>query len=292
MNARHVTSCLLFVLIAAIIGCDAGQPIESQPAPPIVDAAPTVSYDDVRLAYNARVDQLTEIYSRGVVELKWRDEAGKQHVEPQVDLDMWINLPRHTSFRLEKLGEVLLWAGSDAERFWLFDMLEAPTALVVGDHASRGAGDESLRIAPLLVLDMMGLAHLPDRAGVAKPVTMVDDSWRVETVTDERHLVIYLDAETQRPRAVELLGDDGQIRARSIISREARLEIRGVISLNQPFVPSLIDIDVDDGAMSMKIALGEPTADGIESELNVVFDRNRLAQSLRPDEIVEIVPAP
>ncbi|MCA9297098.1 MAG: hypothetical protein KC983_11285, partial [Phycisphaerales bacterium] len=181
------------MIVAFMLGLTGCQAPPKDPTPPEDDApkveAPLPEYFEVADVYNRRIDQLVETYARGVVELRWTDGDGNRHMEPQVDLDIWINLPRHTSFRMEKLGELLLWAGSDEASFWLFDLIDKPTTLRIGKHDDLApAGATSMIVQPLRLLDLMAFARLPRIAGVPSPMSWSDDRLlRVETVDDERH---------------------------------------------------------------------------------------------------------
>ena len=99
--------------------------------PPTVDhssartAPPTDSptYAEIAELNNHRVSQLQKTYSYGVLELRWEDERGI-HAEPQVNVEMWFDLPDLSAIRVDKLGEVFFWAGSDERRFWAFSLLD------------------------------------------------------------------------------------------------------------------------------------------------------------------------
>jgi hypothetical protein len=274
----------------ALIGCQDGLKDTTPPkdeAPRV--EAPLPEYFEVASVYNRRIDQLVETYARGVVELRWIDEDGNRHMEPQVDLDLWVNLPRHTSFRMEKLGELLLWAGSDDASFWLFDLIDTPTTLRIGTHDELAhAGNQSMMVQPLRLLDLMAFARMPRVAGGPSPMSWSDDKLlRVETVADGRHTAAYLDPQTLLPYRIELFGPEGTVIASSELRRFRRVSQRGVLVLNQPFVPSLLDIDFDDGAASLRIALSDPDSYSDNQPIDVVFDRESLAVSIQPDRVIQ-----
>ena len=76
-------------------------------------------------------EQLTKLHRSGVCELRWIDEAGRRHFEPQVDCDLWWQPPSAFAMQFSKLGEILGWVGGDGNQLWLFDLLSEPTQLTI-----------------------------------------------------------------------------------------------------------------------------------------------------------------
>lgn len=76
-------------------------------------------------------EQLTKLHRSGVCELRWTDEAGRRHFEPQVDCDLWWRPPSAFALQFSKLGEILGWVGGDGTQLWFFDLLSEPTQLTI-----------------------------------------------------------------------------------------------------------------------------------------------------------------
>ena len=79
---------------------------------------------DVRgllLKHNANLAGLDRLWARSVVEIQWRTADKKERFE-QGDGNVVIVLPSKLALSVGKLGNTLLWAGGDAERYWLFDL--------------------------------------------------------------------------------------------------------------------------------------------------------------------------
>ena len=76
-------------------------------------------------------EQLTKLHRSGVCELRWTDEAGRRHFEPQVDCDLWWQPPSAFALQFSKLGEILGWVGGDGTQLWFFDLLSEPTQLTI-----------------------------------------------------------------------------------------------------------------------------------------------------------------
>src|SRR5687768_10032175 len=117
----------LLVLSIAVGGCKS-QPQGDNASRP----AATPTYQELAAAHNRRVELLSRVYADGVIEIEWEDRDGQHH--EQGDMELWIALPRNTALRVEKLGEVLLWLGSNQEHWWLFDMVSKEKVLMVGRH--------------------------------------------------------------------------------------------------------------------------------------------------------------
>jgi len=281
---------MVFVALFAVHGCTAPpddiNDAEPRPAPP--------GYATIAAQYNDRVSQLVETYARGVVELRWVDDDGRRHLEPQVDFDAWINLPRHTSFRLEKLGELLLWAGSDQDGYWVFDLLDEPTTLRMGEYGDGAShrSDLALLGQPLLLLDLLGFAPMPRAREDETTITWTGDGlWDVR-IGGRAPMAYVIEPGRVLPHRVTIFDDAGQPIAESTLRRFERLDQAGVAVFNQPLVPTLIDVEYADGSASLRISIEPPTSDGSNEPLGVVFDRERLAQSIRPDRMLLIDPEP
>ena len=130
---------LAVVAICFAVGCG-GPRINEQPLS--LDAQQ--SWREDRL-------QLSKLHRSGVCELRWTDDQGKRHFEPQVDCDLWWQPPEAFALQFSKLGETLGWVGGDGERLWLFDLLSQPTQLVIIEpEAAADATAFGLPLAGLL----------------------------------------------------------------------------------------------------------------------------------------------
>lgn len=279
----------LTIIIAAfgITGC------RTLPTGPDADGdAPT--YATIAEAHNERVDRLSQIYSRGVIEIRWRDEDGR-HFE-QGNLDLWLQLPRHTGLRVEKVGNVFLWLGSNDERFWLFDMLGDETVLLTEGHDSVLQGNGLMTMRPLALLDLAGLTKLPEAIGDADPQLTFDerrDAWVVTAPGQGGMMRMYFDRYRLLPVQVDSLDEAGDVAYRSDI-RLARY--RSVPRPGAPpsmfgQMPTLIDITATTRPgeavtrAEIKLALDTPTGRVDNQPMDRVFDLDRLIRSMRPDRI-------
>jgi hypothetical protein len=265
---------------------------------PATTGGPAVVIDDAAVAaalarHRERVDALARVTSRGVIELRWRDEEGEEHFEPQVDAHLWIERPRRTALRGEKVGRDLLWLGSDDERFWFFDMMGDESRLFVASHADahRAVESWSLPIAPLALLDLMGLTAVPGAAGDGPGGVTLDaerDAWIVHAAGAGGRMRLFLDRTSGLPVRVESIGPDDAVVLASDLGRYRSVDVPGVAAARRPRMPTLIDIADPAGTMSVKLALGTPEVDESAPQWGTVFDLAALTRYFRPDHVHDL----
>ena len=110
---------ILVVGLLGLLGCQSPQKTESVFSP------------EAQESWREDREQLTKLHRSGVCELRWTDEAGRRHFEPQVDCDLWWQPPSAFALQFSKLGETLGWVGGDGTQLWLFDLLSEPTQLTI-----------------------------------------------------------------------------------------------------------------------------------------------------------------
>ena len=109
----------LVVALLCLSGCQSPQKKESVFSP------------EAQESWREDREQLTKLHRSGVCELRWTDESGRRHFEPQVDCDLWWQPPSSFALQFSKLGETLGWVGGNGTQLWLFDLLSDPTQLTI-----------------------------------------------------------------------------------------------------------------------------------------------------------------
>lgn len=273
---------LLGGLLISFSACRNGYRIGAVPTPP--DETPTASV--LIESHNQRIQHLETMHARGVVQLEWIDGDGRERSEPQVDLEVWIDRPSRTAFRFDKFGEVYLWAGSDDQRFWLFDLTGEPRHLTIGQHdqALRLQTDAVFAVRPLTLLDL--LAVLPmDLERVIAGVARDDqsDAWVLTASSDSGVIRYFFSGRPYRPVRVELLDDAGELALEASFERFETVVLSDR-SIDAPQMAEIIRVRDGAGQASMDIFFDEIT-DGNTTELSRVFDLDRLRRALRPDVV-------
>ncbi len=296
INSSSTPIRLCTAAIALVCLCFTG--CRTAPAGPTADETP--SYSEIAEVHNQRIERLSELYARGVIEIRWRDGDGR-HFE-QGNLDLWLQLPRHTALRVEKLGNVFLWLGSNDERFWLFDMLGDQTVLLTAPHDAAIDAAGLFAVRPLALVDLAGLTVLPEPHGNDDPEVHYDeslDAWLLTAPGQGGDTRLYLHRTSLLPVRVESIMANGDIAYRSDLqlTRYRTAARPGVPPSQYGRMPTLIDITAmqspGEGIThgEIKIALGSPTGRVENQPMDRVFDLERLMRSMRPDHIESDIPA-
>lgn len=238
----------------------------------------------------ARLDGLRRLHRYGVMEITWVDETGRTHREPQVSLNFWYEVPRRTALRIDKIGEVLFWIGSDDEAYWIFDLSTDPSILTRGFHAST-AGlhvDRLGQLSPLVLLDLLGLsefsivdARVPSRGDRAPgPVLLTSASGQV-LVTSDPVLGV--------PSRIALLDPDGEVRIESHLEMYRSIDVDGSGRMLFPRRVQILSADRD---LQLRIFFDTPPHPLDRQKWDRIFDPDRLQHSLRPDEVRSMPRAP
>jgi len=297
-GVRGAASLVHWVLLGVVAGVVTGCGPKAAPGPdsgppPLPDMPPPAELVE---AHNRRIELLGRIYSAGVLEFRWLDEEEEEHIEPQVNAKLWIELPRTTALRAEKLGEVLLWSGSDDRQYWLFDLMSDEHVVYTGRHEGPdGRVEESpLLIRPLALLDLLALTPVPvaeasaGGLGWEAEYRAEDAVWVFSTQGAGGPMRLYLDAADRLPTRVETLSPTGEVLLASRLSRYASVPVPGVSTAGRSKIPTLIDIGDPGGRVSIKLALDEPTGFVDDQPWDRVFDLERLMKALRPDRVERV----
>jgi hypothetical protein len=264
------------VALLALAACRTIQPVP--PAPAVADPDAVAAL--VR-RHNERVERLRRLHSTGVLEFEWLDADGKRHHEPQVNMTLWLDVPKGTALRAEKLGENLLWIGSNAERYWIFDLTSKPRRLHEGPHAEPIRHSVSpLVVRPLALLDLLGLSPIAD-----DPADVAATPGAVVVTTEGRGgpMRLHFDEATGMPGVIETLGPDGRVTLRSRLDRVRTVPVSGVSVADRPGIATRIRIDDRDGTVSIGLFLDEPGPEDPGDRWARVFDYPRLVRAFRPE---------
>jgi hypothetical protein len=285
---RLDVSTFVAMALLALVGC---RTVQNGPAPS--DVPP---YQELAAAHNSRVIQLRDLYAQGVIELR----MGRRRALPdQGNMELWLKQPRHTALRVEKLGEILAWIGSDEQRYWFFDLAGEERVLRVGRHDQAATfADGAMPIQPLALLDLMGVTPLaPSDPAAIISFSSAHNAWAVETEGVGGPMRIYFDRSTRLPVRVETLTLDRQVALHSTLRRYESVRQEGMSPAAFPRLAQLIDIhgnpELAGTAQSgladahVKIAIASATGTVDQAQMERVFDLNRLIQGLRPARIEE-----
>lgn len=128
-------------------------------------AIPPPAYAEIAKAYNARASRLQRVWARAVVSVDFTDEEGERRWE-QGEGHFQVIQPSKMALSAGKLGEVMLWIGCDADRYWFIDAKEKHRGWVGKHSAASREKTESLGMpaAPRDLLALAGITPLPKPA--------------------------------------------------------------------------------------------------------------------------------
>lgn len=286
--------CLAAILaMTQLAGCDS-----TPKRPPEISEFP--SYASLAALQNDRVAALGTTYAEGVIELAWRDESGNHF--HQASLEVWLVLPRRTAWRVDKLGEVLFWMGSDSDRWWFFDLASKQKTLHIGRHENAPAhvAAGAFAVRPAALIDLLGLSPLPvPGETVEVRYDASHNAWMIETDQEGGVMRMFLHRTRMLPIRVEALDASGNVAVFSKLSIDRYVTVRvpGMAVASHPRMPGLVDIATSDQAHGagtesggqVKIAIDRATGDVDQQTLERVFDLARLRQAM-PVEVLNQEP--
>lgn len=245
------------------------------------------------LKYNANLAGLDRLWARSIVEIQWRTADKKERFE-QGEGNVVMVLPSKLALSVGKLGNTLLWAGGDAERYWLFD-LKGDGLAYIGAHrnVSKPRAEDAptlpLPVQPADLIRLLGVIPLPDTAvDEAATVTRTESDDYVVFMPDARTKV-YVDSSTALPRKIELLDGNGTPVVASYLTEPIRVELAGKPPGAWPTINSRIVITVAGRSGKMTLHLSD-VSDGREEERiqDRVFDFEKLKALLKPAVVTDL----
>ncbi len=244
------------------------------------------SYETIAAGHNDRLDRMTAVYAAGSVDLRWTDDNGK-HFETG-HAKVWFVLPDRTAMDVQKLGERLMWLGSNGSASWMVDFGNDETVLYLYEATNDADRDPAARlpIRPHALVQLFGLGRLPVEFPGPSPAVTYDSqrqAWVVTVREAQQLLRLYFDPDSLLPIRVELLSPDLVVLMHSALPlrRYESVQRSGAVPGSQPRFPTLVDIVYADGSGSVKVAVRNPT-DAVKEQY---FDLDWIKRAFAPDRI-------
>lgn len=288
---RTVALILAVLLMPlALVACAGPGRADDDPyMPPRIDAPDeTPSYGEIVERYNANLEHLDRLWSRSVVSMRWRDEDDRRRYEQGEGHFIFMS-PDRVAMTVGKLGDVMLWAGSDEQRYWIFDLRDAG----VGHHglhenAGRPCSRElPLPVQPRAVPHLLGLLPLEDVDGRDLPVEQIRGHHVVEP--PETRLRLMLHPRTALPVRVDMLDDAGEPMIVARLDRHEYVETEGVARLASPRIATRATVHAvgEDAELSMSLS-GLTDGRRFDTIDERVFDLEFLQERHQPAEVVDL----
>ena len=220
-----------------LASCAAPDAVDDEPAAP-AEPLPAMSYREAATGYNRHVAGLERLWARSVVEVRWVEDDGDRRSEQGEGHFVFVP-PRRVALSVGKLGKIVLWAGSNDERYWLIDN-QGDGIAYVGKHPRvevvGPSGEAEMRgplpFKPDDVPFLLGLRPLPLEEDDAEGSTEAATGKAVARADNRAYLVtppggrvrLHLEPERMLPIRVDLFDASGNLAARSELSKHQQMD--------------------------------------------------------------------
>ncbi|MEM7680564.1 MAG: hypothetical protein AAF288_01275 [Planctomycetota bacterium] len=291
-------------LAGLLAGCPTAPPT-TQGDLSIPDAPPP-SYAELAERYNRRAANLSAFTAYATVKLDWteRDEDGALRDRHEFgDARLIFRGPLDVALTVEKVGKLLLWAGSDGERFWVIDAASGDERVAhVGAVAvAAGPGADPLRLSAASAPDLLGMRPLPPVGtppeagpdlGPTPVVEAVPGGYRFTRPDDAVRITV--DAESLAPVVVEVLDAAGWPIVRSDLSGNVTAQVERVDPSRWPSLPKTATVrpvgpDGTPDGSRMELVIARIAVPSTSKPLrDDWFDFDALTRALRVDDVVDL----
>lgn len=249
-----------------------------------------ITYREVAEGYNRTVERFDKLFLRTYIRLAWQEtgEDGETRYRSEAGDGKFIfDAPRSTVLTVEKLSRVYLWAGSNAERYWLFDQIdEANKVAYLGRHDAVRPPDARYLPLPFRPDDvpyLLGL--LPLDPGLTSKVYLYRGQYLIEP--EGMRLRMLVDPASFRPTRVDLLDAAGWSMVTCRLTGRFAVEVEGMNENALPVVCDDADVFVSGQASRMSIELVHATTNPRRVR-DRMFDLEVLLESLKPDTVIDL----
>ena len=275
---RFPVLCLLLAGCLAAAGCRAPSGARAAFVPPPIrgDAAGLPTWAEAVRRYNAAAAPGLERFSARVgVELTHTDEQGVTQRESGAG-KLLFRRPLDTALSVSVVGNTILWAGSNAERWWVFSDLHRGGRLTDGPLEGGGSGAGGLPFRPDALPLALGLQRLdPSRVPPEPAVEGLNGFWLIEPPGTGARLLI--DPRSGRAVRVDLLGPDG--RTRVVTRLDGEVPVEGAPA--GTVLPVLIDAYPVEGGTRLSLTVRSAGVDDPALQ-DRLFDLDALVEYHRP----------
>lgn len=246
-----------------------------------IDAA-----ERVRAAYNQRVEQLQVLWSRGIVAFRYRDADGNRR-DDQGNANVQMILPDRFAMRIHKVGETLLWIGSDDQQYWLIDLLSDPSSGYFGRHDAftiEKGNRVGLPVPPRELPRLMGLEQIPGFGEGGSRVRSVTEQAVVIEVPSRWGWWVYALDGDGHAQAIQLRDTQDRVLLEADLERYMPVELRGVGGA-RPQTAGRMRLTAPGTDWRITVELDAPSNRQPNAE---AFDFSELVEILAPSKVVDL----
>jgi len=294
VNRTHSRSLgLILLCVVVLVGCkrpDRLDPNANGYQSPITSA--DITYAELVQRYNQTVESFGTLWTRTDVDIEWVDideDGDRKYRSESGDGKFIMRGPQETALTVEKLGKIYLWAGSNAEHYWLFDRVDGDnkTAYIGAFEkiAQPGRRPYPLPVRPEMVPYLIGVVPLPEAEALGDdppPVDLYEGKFLVDLRSLGMRMLI--DPETFRPHRVDLTNRAGFSMLTSKLSGSFPVEVDSVPKAQRPTICKKAEVYVSGYESRLTVSMDYATTSSRKVR-DPMFDFEMLKKALKPDRV-------
>jgi len=288
---RAAVFCVLFAALSLLAACAAA------PAAPPADV-PQLTQRQVADRFNGNLSRVDRLWARSVVEIQWSEGKKKKFEQGEGNLILQLpgnkkDVPTRVAFSVGKLGNIMMWAGCDATRYWLFDLRDA-RSVMIGRHANAKRlepDDLPVPVQPLELVRLLGVTPIePEPRRAASPALWDAGAYVVDVPGGVR---VWVDPATFFARRIDLLDDKNATRISCLLSAYEPMELDQQPPGAWPKVATRLAITIapreSQSEAKMTVFLSGLT-DGIADEKirDNAFDYDSLRRIFKVEDVIDV----
>lgn len=284
----------IVALAMLLTACQTPPVVPDELGPPATaNDRPTPSYRALVERYNKNVEPLDRLWASTEVHLRWEDREGKQHRE-HGDGTLIIVRPRKVAMTVGKLGNTILWAGSNEHGYWLFDKRDKGKVFFGRYRYIDKACSRSLPmpIQPKAVPYLLGTMPLDaDAEAGDDAVQRYQGFFLIEP--PGLNVRLWLDPTSAMPKRVDLLDEQGNKAVSAILREPWPVDLEGVSQRQEPMLAHETQIyvhgDEAHQQANVRIELKHASDGKARDQINErAFDFDTLVQHHQPAERIDL----
>lgn len=242
---------------------------------------------DIVLAHNERVAALDRLWARVSVQVLARNEKGKR-LRDQGEGHIQIVQPSSIALSLGKVGQTLLYLGSNEQFYWWIDLVDSDDKVaLVGRHervTMEKAAMLGVPVYPRDLVHMLGITPLPETVAAAPLEWDSHSHAGIRAPTESGEQRVWFDVDAMQPVKVELFDHSGRLVLTSELDRYDFVNVMGDATV-KPKIAERADITIAVDDTRVKLSLYDPENRAIRP---TAFDFERLVRGFGVDTIYDL----
>ena len=269
---------------------------------------PAGGYSEAVKIYNARIDKIDQLWARADMQVTWQEEGEKKAED--LDGHLLLRRPGQTAIAMGKLGQTMLWAGCDEQRYWWLDLRQKDERIgYVGRHENvdqaAQVGLLAVQVQPRDVMALLGVVTLSGEKEMAEgqgQVKAAGEYWVLEPA--DKLLRIWIKPSEGVAVRVDLLDEDGTEKITAYLSNHQPVHLHKKSGTAQQAISaedqgSMLAREIEivlrqsqeQGRLKLKL---RDVSDGRDDDRiqEKVFDFNSLRKVYRLKRVIDLDVAP